>query len=481
MQQTNKTTELRKSIAKSYCRDVLWIDDEFNPSASDGAGRELYDNCFHPIAEEFASHEILCHLKGFPQIAGEEDPYAADSNDIEICKRLALKADIVMLDWHLGSQNPQHSSKIIRELLNHGGNRFVVILSQAGSLQSEFETEFSDEFSRTNLDFYQNKSGVFALLLTKADFMKPRAGEDLIKKIFDQLANTYPDYLHWAAMEIAGRIKVFSPTWLASIPQNTDLGVIVESLHSSEDIGEAIVANLLEDLAEAVDFSKIRSAQQSSFGYDDWPNAEKFDSSLSGDIEKLNSADVERINSVIPRKGKIITPLNDKTKSCKKISEDARRFPSVTEFFRSVQALGEFCEVRSTPSGQNTIKRGSIIQLSSDNPSPDKILVCVSQSCDCRRAESLLFMMGVAKDQHSGRPGETFLQFKGKNYIFPPSAEHLMVLNVANTDRMPEDYAVVGRLRELAVSRIISRYWGQATRVGINQPRFIREFRDEKP
>ncbi len=478
----NPTTELRKKIAKSYCRDVLWIDDEINPTAADAAARTPYLQFFQPIADEFASREILCHLKGFPQITGEADPYAPDSPDVEVCQKLALKADVVILDWHLGSQNPQHSARIIREVVRAGGSRFIVVLSEAGELVDEFEREFGADFVRTADSFYRTSEGVFALLFAKADFRANGGAELLIERIFDQLALTYPDYLHWAAIEIASRVKACSPRWLANLPVDTDLAILAENIHSQEDIGAAVIENLLEDLGESMDFPLIESMRAESLGCNDWPKASSYREELARDVTTVEGGIADQIRLIVPFATDATTPLDARPSTLiKKVLRDASHLDSIKKFGESIQALGEFCESRSSSADVDVIRRGSVLKIEGDTEvSP--IYVCVSQSCDCLRAESLLFVAATAvPDTHAGRAGETFFRFQKKTYLVSAAASNLKVLSIQNTERLPQGHMIIGRLREISLHRIVSRFWGQTTRVGINQPRFIRESRDEKP
>src|SRR5882672_1095186 len=74
----NGAIDLRKRLAKEYCRSVLWLDDEIKPDAA-SLQREKFLNFFVRIGDEFSKQHILCQLKGFPQIKGGDDPYADNS------------------------------------------------------------------------------------------------------------------------------------------------------------------------------------------------------------------------------------------------------------------------------------------------------------------------------------------------------------------------------------------------------------------
>ena len=473
----NSTTEIRKRIARSYFRDVVWIDDEIRPSAVDQSTRTPFLEFFQPIANQFARQEIICHLKEFPQIEGEVDPYAP-LDEVDVCEKLALKADMVVLDWHLGNQTPKYSANMIRKIAAEGGSRFIVILSQSNHLVEEFESELGDIFEKLTTVCYKAGDGVFALLFAKSDFSERNGATQLVDAIFAHMALTYPDYLHWTAIELAGKIKAHSPRWLSSIPANTDLAVLSENLHSAEGISEAIIENLLEDLGEVLDFSSIESIQPSALRCEDWPKGESYKEQLLAEIAGVDRGLLDNIQKVVPLAVAAQKSLDPKTKILAKVLKNVESYPALKTFGESIKALGEFCETRSS-SSEVRVMRGSVLRKIDE--SKDEILVCVSQSCDCQRETSLLFMGAVTVgDDHEGRPGETFFRFKEKTYLVASTASNLRVLDVSLEVRIPKGYKVVGRLREIALYRIIGRFWGQATRVGINQPRFTRETRRER-
>lgn len=472
------TTNLRRKIAKDYCRDILWIDDQIKPLADDAVERKEFIDFFHPICEEFASNEIICHLKGFLQTEGEHDPYGEGSNDLEICKKLAAKADVVILDWNLGNQDHRHSSAIIRDLITRGGNRFIIVLSQEPRLREQFETEFNTELNRHESNWYKNNKGIFAYLFKKSDFREPGSGANLIDQIFNQLAIAYPDYLHWAALEIAAKIKEFSPSWLGNLPQNTDLGILAETIHSAEDISEAIFENLLEDLEEAINPSSIASIEKNALNFSLWPKATEYQSQLLTEIADLGRADQDKVKALVPTTTEDIRPLDQNYRKSPKFCADFSHIPSIKKLADSINSLGEFCEIRSS-SNRSTTKRGTIIKSTTVGADDSEVLICVSQSCDCVRSASLLFLAGQEVANLKGKPGETFLRIAEKNYIFKASADNLKIFPINTATRIPSNYEVLGRVRESIVTRIISRFWGQTTRIGINQPRFLRESREE--
>jgi hypothetical protein len=469
----NDIIAVRKKLAKEYCRSILWLDDEIRPDA-DGLQKQKFLNFFVRIADEFSKQHILCQLKGFPQINEEGDPYADAQSAVSVCTELARKADILLLDWHLGANNPTQSKKILRELISDGGNRFVIILSQEPQLKTQFEQEFSDDFSLGE-EWYRHKNGLFVLLLTKASFETPGIGNSLIDKIYDQLAVSYPDYLHWAAIETAGRIKALAHTWLNSLPVATDVAILAEKIHSGESVEEAILENLLDDLKETITLNAISSLNPDNLNIQKWSKFTECQKSVSDDLQLIvdinHRRSYEELHPVTAKEA-----LKD-PKRFKRVLEKHSELASVKQLKASVEALGAFSEIVSVPRKTDSpVRPGTIFQSNADG---SKILVCISQGCDCIRATNLLFLQGQEDLVGNGESGDTFLQFKDKNYLFKARAENLFSLKVGGTPRAIADWTQVGLLRQQTLTRLISRFWGYSTRVGINQPRFVRDSRKE--
>jgi hypothetical protein len=153
--------------------------------------------------------------------------------------------------------------------------------------------------------------------------------------------------------------------------------------------------------------------------------------------------------------------------------------PEVKEILKEIDKFGEFCEVLSIQSPRD-VQRGAIYQGDTN----DKILICISQSCDCLRKSPLLFIEGTEmKKQRSSQVGETGILAGGKPYLFKASAENLktIVIQTENQQRNPENKTLLGYLRKDILERLAARFLRYATRVGVNQPLLMRKYRDEEP
>jgi len=473
----NATIDLRQKIAKEYCRSVLWLDDEIRPDAT-STQREMYLNFFVRVGDEFSKKHVLCQLRGFPQILETNDPYA-DNSAITDCTELAKKTDILILDWHLGESSPVHSKKILSELIKGGGNRFVVILSKEPQLKHQFEREFNDVFQLEG-DWYRHKNGPFVLLLQKTSFEEVGSGTALIDKIYEQLAHTYPDYLHWAAIEIAGRIKTLTHSWLSRLPTNTDIAILAERRHSTENIEEAILENLLDDLKETVTLDAVSSLNPDHLTPAQWLRRDECNATLEQDLATIPDSNHKATARTLHPLTAAEALKRDDQKTYTRVLEKHGNLSSIMELKRSVEALGEFSEVVSVPRTDGNVLRPGSVLLPEANDTA-KILVCISQGCDCLRATKLLFLQGADASGTSGESGETFLQFNGKRYIFRPKAESLCSFQPGSNRTTVSGWKQIGLLRQSVLARLLSRYWAYSTRVGINQPRLMRDSRREAP
>ena len=138
---TENVKNARLSVIKNYCKSILWIDDEIDLCGEPSLGgsetidirRRIAMKFFVDKANQFAAAGALCHLQGFEATSGvPNDPYADNPIDrqIEVCSRLAERADIVILDWFLGnSDNSDCSERIIKHLASIDEFRFIVVLT----------------------------------------------------------------------------------------------------------------------------------------------------------------------------------------------------------------------------------------------------------------------------------------------------------------------------------------------------------------
>lgn len=475
--------DLRKTIVRQFCRTVLWIDDQIvsltDANVRDaikclsdsrhkktrlGISKKIEDGqYFQNGVESFAKVGVICQLFNFPQINPSGlDPYS-DSEPLAQCKQLAKQADALIVDWYLGDSNDAGNAKaIVADLLKEPGTRFVFVLSQkAKDADHQIATEWSETLVKCpDSTWYSSKGGKFICVLDKDNFKRDPA--QLVDKVFDCLAQSYPDYLHWAALEISGRIKESTPRWLSALPAGTDLGILAERKYDPEsDTRHAIFENLMEDLKSAVDCSSIGIVSRDVLDNEEHP----LNSQYKAMAQSLD---------VITDKGqqdaaKRLFPFSGCDKS-KKVKDDTIKIASlissneiIKKFIYGINAFDGFCESVSTSSLQtNSVKRGAVYH---ENETAH-IWICIAQSCDCLRADNLLFVKAVTNSSlategqpRQSKPGDTFIQFKGDEYVISASILESLRTYAVTPERQILGMAPVGFVRESILSRIAARYW----------------------
>lgn len=497
--------DLRKNIARQFCKTVLWVDDQI-VSLTNGNGSDVIkclkdarytkkrleivkkiddSQYFQKGVDSFANEGVICQLFSFPQSEPTgDDPYS-DPEPLAHCKLLAKQADVLIVDWYLGSSDDAGNAKsIINELLKlDSGTRFIFVLSQKPTeADTQVVAEWPGMLSKADgSDWYSTEDGQFVCVLAKRDFVEEPG--QLVTKVFDCLSQTYPDYLHWAALEISGRIKEYTPKWLSALPAGTDWGILAERKYDQEsDTRHAIFENLMEDLKFAVDCSTIRIVSRDVLDDKEHPLNCKYK-------EQAQSLD-DIVDQGQKEAAKRLFPFSTTGAQSKKIKEDTDKIaalessnPTIKNFICGVNVFGGFCETVSTNSApENKVRRGAVYHESK----PLHIWICISQSCDCHRADNLLFVRAVKNTSlvADGKPrqakqGDTFIQFKGDEYVISASIPDSLKTYPVTLERQIHGLTLVGFVRESILSRIAARYWGHATRVGVNQPVLLRAKRKE--
>ena len=339
---TDQVKGIRNEVIHKFCRTVLWIDDEIHldTGLSSVGTNPLFKNKF----DEFTRSKLLCHMMGFPEVRSGTDPFAPQQKVSEVlssCVSLALQSDVVIVDWMLGSaDSSEYAEKIIRELLGKDkGHRIIVVLSQHEPAESSLEGLSFESETET---LWKNGEGQFLLSLRKDEFKNANLFEEICKA----LLTAYPDYLHLAALEIAGRIKDVTPQWLSRIPASADVGVLVERGNTFDEkswndgIQECIATNLLEDLSCVARIRKL-----------DTLSAEALKPSNSDGCEGLvaftaSDPNLQQAVSALKECVKDDSPQPFK-KGNYEIVSDNRGNRDVMHLVEGVEAFAEFCEKRS--------------------------------------------------------------------------------------------------------------------------------------
>lgn len=484
---------IRNKVVQKFCRTVLWIDDEIH--LDQGLAAKGTSPLFKDKFDEFTKSGLLCHMMGFPETRPDSDPYASPSEVDEVlhsCVSLALQSDIVIIDWKLGStDSSKYAERIIKQVVGKdNGFRFIVVLSNEDPGDSAFNKIDSSFACNCSDGLWKNESGQFLLSLRKNEFKD--------KKLFDTirsaLLKVYPDYLHLAALEIAGRIKDLVPQWLSALPSNTDMGILTErtNLMCQRDteetwrdvIQECVVANLLDDLTTLIIREPLNTLGKNALCPSNVISdllSKLFETTVTPDVKSL-------LNQVKPSLGD--EPQSKITANQYKQLLKHRDILSISNFLKEIEAYTEFCETKSIcgPS----ICPGTV--FSNMFTGSEDIAVCISSACDCIRAESLLFLRGermksfkngeidIPDYEQLGREagGKTVLRFHGQVYIFWHKANSITTKSRTDLDQSTS-IKRIGAFRNDILNRLVSRFMSYLRRVGVTQPALSRSLRKEGP
>jgi hypothetical protein len=476
----NPTTEIRRRITRDLFRSILWIDEEIFWFTTNNKGEREYNyeqfhQLFQPVTQELQDEGYLVHLHSFEQSTKDadlDDEFSEESPSLASAIALAKKADIVLLDWHLGSaNNPENSIKVLEALVTDAATRFVLILSK---YSDNFGNELSDHIIKApgskisdltyseTVSSWTTKSGLHVKVLNKrSNGLSRVTGEDISLAVYELVSLHYPDYLHWAAFEIAQKFRSHVPEWLQSLPAGTDSAVLQELLDDKSEIRSYLPENLLDNLVQIASANSLESLHSANTKREHWTNRPSF-------IQDAIQSKAEKYIHIL--------------KSAKNIRKDFQEILDITEttpggkeWFTSHQSLVEFCE--NLPSKDAVPLPGAIYTLIDEGVEHQCIYICVSQECDCVRNSPLLFVKADRIDEV--KANSTSLRFNGATFRVDSKAENLHPLPV-NQDRSIDSYQKTGQLRGAIATRIISRFWSGTTRPAVNHPTFARALRSEE-
>jgi hypothetical protein len=299
----------RTEVARSFCRSVAAIDDDIF-DITDGLSKRRLSQLFEDLRRSCVDQGVLCHLHHYPRTS--YNPDADDSIEDAIAGSAPVKehfqravkaaeaADVVILDWNLGSSNShQHSQEILRVLASSSAVRFVFIYTDAsiqevrghlndafpnikelapppkagaisdtdeeeeegeedgssvtgtasalpsnmtveeGVRQEEVEHPLGFELDNHLFIFVGNKSHLFA--------------DRVIEAVLKALTRCFPDHIKWAGLEMAVRTRTLLPRVIAAMPEMTDGALLLQMLYQKEnEVAEQVSQAILDDLRAAL-------------------------------------------------------------------------------------------------------------------------------------------------------------------------------------------------------------------------------------
>jgi len=491
----NQTEITRRAIMKRFLRTLVWIDDEIRPDESGILGNP-FRSFFYPIAKEFQKLELLVHLHAYDSdsASGEDNMFDdKESNSLRSAVNLAKKADVIILDWHLGRKDPEHSIQLIKELNNESAICYIIVMSafaddfepelkKANLLSIDSENSIESHIFQRKGAGWANSNGINIIVMSKPDFQSYSAdvfSNSILVAIFDLMLKAYPDYLHWAAIEIAAKLRHSIPRWIQAIPRETDLAVLSELMSDKTEARDFIPEHLLEDLSHMAKLRLLDSLDSANCKHEHWNNkpydikavdtnsarSKKF-VHLSCSAEKLEKKDVELIRK-------------------ESAGDESSKF-----FIISQQAFTEFCEsvggaLETFPTFGAVYVREQVVDsvVDSDDKGRRNAYLCLSQECDSLRSDTLLLLEGSINHGSSNKDGITLLSLRGKVFGFLPEAQSLLSITVAKPDsggggRRLDGFQKIGQLRKATARRILSRFWNHLSRSAVNLSRFTLKDRD---
>jgi hypothetical protein len=470
---TNLTTEIRRRISRDLFRSILWVDEQIFSFETNSRGENKYDyepfeSLFKPVTQELQDAGFLVHLHSFEQSTSEdelEDEFSADSPSLQSAISLSRKADIIILDWHLGNgDDPTNSIKILEALVTDPATRILLILSQNSDRFSEelLKSSLSQLRHKKESDTWTSGNGLHLKVLRKRpDGINRILGTEIIESIFSLLTCYYPDYLHWAALEIAEKIRSHVPEWLQSLPTGTDLSVLQELLHEKSEIRTYLPENLFENLVRIASANTLKCLEADYTKRVFWENRPSF-------IRDNLTSKVDNYVNVLKSAKNLRNDLPE-------ILDGLANCIGGEEWRKAQLDLIEFCEIMP-PVGDEPFP-GAIYTRIEPEEADNCIYICVSQECDCARGNPLLFVRAVR--DHVIKAGSTSLRFQRETYRIDSTAENLIKLNIED-NRTVSSYQKVGQIRPPIAARIISRFWSGTTRPAVNHPTFARALRAEE-
>ena len=485
MMSDNMKNNTRREIMMKFLRTLVWIDDEIRPDKVDTSG-DRFRSFFYPTAQEFQKRELLVHLHPYDADTSTDGGNTFDDNDsksLGSAVALAKKSDVIILDWHLGREDPKNSIQLLKRLVEESAIRYIVVLSkyaekfademrEGGMLADNSGNSSGSKFSQGNGDTWVNSQGAHIVVRKKPEPSSFSAEEfcgSIFDVIYDLMSKANLDYLHWTAIEIAAKLRHSIPSWVQAIPCGTDAAFLSELSSDKTEARDFIVENLLEDLNHIAKLNSLSSLESANCALEHWTNKPYAIQNIATSDERCKKFVHFHLSSSKLEKKDVTSIRENQT-------EDE---PSKI-FLRSQQSLTEFCENLSSdlepfPTFGAVYKQADSADVKSNN-----IYVCLSQECDALRSQSLMILKGKLDDGTTLKEGETKLSLLGNVFRFLPEAQSLQSVIVCSKGdgRCLDGFQKVSQLRKSTARRILSRFWNHMSRSAVNLSRFTLKERD---
>lgn len=506
-------------IVKRYCHSVAWVDDEvfsyraysYNADAFNSSDSSVIDSSvktmlkkhydtFQQHCELFQEKAIACSLIPF-QVDGlrYEEKIKAINQTANICKN----HDIVLLDWELGcTDTGEFCLEIIRHLCSTQALHYIFIITKSNDdIDKHIRAEVDDLEQLSESDWLSDHRGHFIRIANKQDVT------DLSQYVLNEISHMPQSVLSWAALDLAEKIRQAVSSLLATLPQSSDYGIIIDHILSKRDdfTKSTIISNLLEDISQRVIFEKYPILESSAFKCATNPKLAILSPKLKYLIDFLSANSAEELNPVFKHQISLFKSylsqfhadinadsisLADDIKvfqlnpillaACSYLHKVKEELPSYTEIHDSVLDYTGFCDSLTIDNSEfsDSICRGNLYFRGTTKK---RLYLCISQSCDTTKC-NVYYFLKCNKLNYIKTNKHSLLYFvnASKVYSILLSPESLVLVSGDNSDSSFDalsNYSFHGKLRNSIVDDLANKFWNHITRVGVNLPLIDRSLR----
>lgn len=480
---------IRTQIIRQFCKSIAWIDDEIIGASAckDQLPAEAllskHFSYFSKEAELLYQAGMLCSLIPFES----GDSLTETEQQITRCADLCTAADVIILDWQMGShQDFSCCLKIIKKILLLQGIRFIIILSNfASGITEDLQSEFDMLHYRNSSVWLTDDKGKYITIAEKSD-------NNLTDILSEKLLCFSDSLLAWVAIEISNIIRKTIPTLIKSIPNDADAGFLLDYFLSGKDsfTSDTIISNMLEDINYTVKYSVLTSLSSREIN-DENSSARKLminafeefatisetadlkQSSIANLVQQLisNSDTVSFADYVNVIKDDLLKAYN----YCK---PNPHGTDNLSALIQSIVSFTSYCETLCIKPDDNLMQklcRGNIYQSSDYSSS---LFLCISQACDAEHKKQIYFLKADKTPTSLLRnANRIFITINCSLYSIPLSPASLVILDKSLLTNQDSHFSLIGHLRSDTIENISNRFWSHITRVGINLPCIDRALR----
>jgi len=441
--------------------------------------------------------------------------------------KLAAKADILILDWFLGTESSAQALDLLKSIGKMGAPRFVFILTDQTDfdvIKNQIAKHLDDEIGNVKESTFE--CGVFSFSIKN----KPQAGGDntveadkILVEAVDGIREQFGGLLQIAALQLLSNFREVQHKALSHFQSKLDIPFVAEWMEADSPIGP----NFL--------FSSLMLDEWKSFVEESTSNSILSNQGISAFIKSKATSFVrgkesaQTVKVLLPSKKQNNFPsADDKIKAIENeiinwmISNDGTKWPTLTEpkgitwdpksirtitwaylsiasenqltHHKQLLSLDSFFHSQSLL--PEKLSQGTILQRVSDN----KYLICITPSCDCANPEKRInfqysFLLAKEINFSKGIPvkEEALLSFRNKNgtsilleVITKPIVSFLVkhqnynsnnCLNLMHIFGDKKYFRVkpVAQLRPTRIQALVSLAAGNAIIVGLNRSEILRQ------